>query len=106
MNSNDAVNCALMHGDLCRVNPNISLKNFEITEMFITAISKAPLTFHAKSMSLARGALYLPFDLARENYTMAVKAGLLQRSLLASARFGRTLHDLEYATLGVLARRR
>ena len=74
--------------------------------MFTTAISESPVTVHAKSMSLARVALYLPFDLARENYTMAVKAGLLKQSLLASAKFGRILHDLESATLGVLARRR
>lgn len=74
--------------------------------MFISEISAFPGTIRAKSKSLARVALYLPFDLARENYAIAVKAGLLERSLLASAKFGRILHDLECATLGVLARRR
>ena len=84
----------------------MKLVNFEINDMFISEISASPRTNRIKSKSVARLSLYLPFDLARENYAMAVKAGLLERSLLASARFGRILHDLECATLGVLARRR
>jgi hypothetical protein len=49
--------------------------------------------------------LALPFDLAREQYARAVKAGLIERSLLASANFGRTLCALEALTLGPWARR-
>jgi hypothetical protein len=48
--------------------------------------------------------LALPFDVARENYARAVRAGLIERSLLASARFGRTLNALEKLTLGPWAR--
>jgi hypothetical protein len=47
----------------------------------------------------------LPFDMARERYACAVRAGLLERSLLASARFGKTLTAMERLTLGPWARR-
>jgi hypothetical protein len=49
--------------------------------------------------------LALPFDVAREQYAKSVRAGLVERSLLASARFERTLSALETLTLGVMARR-
>jgi hypothetical protein len=52
-----------------------------------------------------RNLLTLPFDIAREQYARAVKAGLIERSLLASARFGRTLCALEALTLGPWARK-
>ena len=48
----------------------------------------------------------VPFDLARESYASAVRAGLIQRSLLGSARFGQMLNALELVTLGPWARRR
>jgi hypothetical protein len=47
----------------------------------------------------------LPFDMAREQYGMAVQMGLLQRSMLAWARFERHIDRLEKATLGPWARR-
>jgi hypothetical protein len=46
----------------------------------------------------------LPFDLVREQYAMAVKAGALPNSLLASRDVGQTLDNLEKATLGPWAR--
>jgi len=49
--------------------------------------------------------LALPFDMAREQYAKSVRAGLVERSLIASARFERTLSALEQLTLGVMARR-
>lgn len=49
--------------------------------------------------------LALPFDMAREQYAKSVRAGLVERSLIASARFERTLSALEQASLGFLARR-
>jgi hypothetical protein len=49
--------------------------------------------------------LALPFDMAREQYAKSVRAGLVERSLLASARFERTLSALEQMTLGFMARR-
>jgi hypothetical protein len=47
----------------------------------------------------------LPFDIARDQYASAVRAGLIERSMLASARFGQTLNALERLTLGPWARR-
>lgn len=49
--------------------------------------------------------LSLPFDLAREQYANAVRVGLIEQSLLASAKFERMICALESATLGPWARR-
>ena len=46
----------------------------------------------------------LPFDMAREQYAKSVRAGLVERSLIASARFERALSALEQVTLGFMAR--
>jgi hypothetical protein len=47
----------------------------------------------------------LPFDLARDNYVRAVRAGLIERSMLHSARFTRTLRMFENLALGLWARK-
>jgi len=47
----------------------------------------------------------LPFDMAREQYGMAVHLGLFQRSMLAWAKFERRMDLLEKLTLGPWARR-
>lgn len=49
--------------------------------------------------------LALPFDVMREHYARSVRAGLIQRSLLASARFEQAISAMERATLGAMARR-
>ena len=49
--------------------------------------------------------LALPFDMAREQYAKSVRAGLVERSMIASARFERALSALEQLTLGCMARR-
>ena len=49
--------------------------------------------------------LALPFDMAREQYAKSVRAGLVERSMIASARFERALSAMELFTLGVMARR-
>jgi hypothetical protein len=49
--------------------------------------------------------LALPFDVAREQYAKSVRAGLVERSLIASARFEHTISALERLTLGCMARR-
>ena len=49
--------------------------------------------------------LGLPFDLARANYARAVRLGLLESSLLKSARFERELSEIERLSLGLWARR-
>ncbi|NVO07253.1 MAG: hypothetical protein HXX19_15645 [Rhodoferax sp.] len=48
--------------------------------------------------------LALPFDMARETYAKSVRAGLVERSLIASARFEHAISALERLTLGCLAR--
>jgi len=48
--------------------------------------------------------LALQFDAMRRSYAGAVVAGLVPRSMLASARFDRWLGALEALTLGPLAR--
>ena len=51
-----------------------------------------------------KNVLGLPFDVAREHYSKAVRAGLVEKSLIASARFERTLSALEICALGPWAR--
>lgn len=47
----------------------------------------------------------MPFDALRFAYASAVRAGLVERSILASRDFERSLDRLERMTLGPLARR-
>ncbi len=54
---------------------------------------------------LARG-LVAPFDLARDVHAQAVEAGLIERSMLESAKFEHQLDVLEHLMLGPFARRR
>ena len=53
----------------------------------------------------AKALLRAPFDAMREQYAHAVQTGLIERSLLASARFERKLDAMERAALGSWARR-
>ena len=48
--------------------------------------------------------LALPFDMAREQYAKSVRAGLVERSMIASARFEHAISALEQLSLGVMAR--
>lgn len=60
---------------------------------------------HQKQASQHQKVLFsLPFDMAREQYSKAVRAGLMEKSLIASARFERALSALEVCTLGPWAR--
>lgn len=59
----------------------------------------------ASTPYLARG-LAAPFDLARDVHAHAVKAGLIERSLLENARFEHQLDALEHLVLGPFARTR
>lgn len=54
---------------------------------------------------LARG-FAAPFDLARDVHAQAVKAGLIERSMLESAKFEHQLDALEHLVLGPFARTR
>lgn len=53
---------------------------------------------------MAEAALSLPFDALRAQYASAVKAGLVERSLIAAGEFERKLRVLECSSLGPLAR--
>ncbi|MDD2917938.1 hypothetical protein [Rhodoferax sp.] len=55
-----------------------------------------------RTLSMVQG---LPFDMAREQYAKAVQMGLIQRSMLAWAKFERQIDMLEKITLGPWARR-
>ncbi len=50
-------------------------------------------------------ALGLPFDVARALHAVAVRSGLIQRSMLESRDFEETLTSLERLALGPWARR-
>jgi hypothetical protein len=63
-----------------------------------------PATF-AEMNRVASEFLALPFDMAREQYAKSVRAGLVERSIIASARFEHAVSALEQFTLGCMARR-
>lgn len=63
---------------------------------------KNTTTDFKRTLSLVQG---LPFDMAREQYAKAVQLGLIQRSMLAWAKFERRIDLLEKMTLGPWARR-
>ena len=52
----------------------------------------------------AQNMLSMPFDVAREQYSLAVQAGIIPRSMLASRDYHNCLDRMEKATLGVFAR--
>lgn len=73
----------------------------------MSSAATVPDDFRDSMVALARSGsdvMALPFDIARDQYASAVRAGLIERSLLASARFGQTLNALERLTLGPWAR--
>ncbi len=53
---------------------------------------------------IAMDVLGLPFDIARAQYARAVQLGLVERSMLASRDFARTLGAVEQLALGPWAR--
>ncbi len=53
---------------------------------------------------IAMNALGLPFDIARAQYARAVQLGLVERSMLASRDFARTLSAMEQLLPGPWAR--
>jgi hypothetical protein len=55
-----------------------------------------------RTSQLVRG---LPFDTARETYAKVIRVGLIKDSMLAQAKFARSLGALEKLTLGPWARR-
>lgn len=75
----------------------------------------APAAALASDLSMgltdaARGAFAglfaMPFDTLRAQYAGAVKAGLVERSMLAARDFERAVSAMEQLALGPLARRR
>ena len=68
------------------------LKNFDAA--FVTEVMRK-ITF---------GVLAQPFDMARSLYAWNVRVGLIEHSLLGSARFGRDMNSLEKTAVGPWAR--
>jgi len=62
------------------------------------------MSLTAQFKQTASHILGLPFDLARVNYAQAVRLGLIEHSLIKSARFAQKLHLLEERPLGSWAR--
>jgi len=60
----------------------------------------------ALALNATQACLAAPFDAMRSHYASSVAAGLVPRSLLASARLERALDSLEKLCLGPLARQR
>ncbi len=58
----------------------------------------------ARMARVGREFLALPFDMAREQYAKSVRAGLVERSMIASARVEHTISAMEQLTLGCMAR--
>jgi hypothetical protein len=58
----------------------------------------------SEATGLAMDILGLPFDMARAQYARAVQVGLIERSMLASRDFSRTLAAMEQLALGPWAR--
>jgi hypothetical protein len=61
--------------------------------------------FVSAATGLTMDIMGLPFDLTRAHYARAVQLGLIERSMLASRDFSRTIGALEQLTLGAWARR-
>jgi hypothetical protein len=59
----------------------------------------------ALTWKLGKAWAAVPFDALRAQYAEAVRCGMLERSMLASRDFERTVHALERLSLGPLARR-
>lgn len=81
------------------------LRSAETSEFAFDAI---PAPVIAKSVTDAAGItmnlLGLPFDIARAQYARAVQVGLIERSMLGSRDFSRTMQALEQLALGPWAR--
>lgn len=58
----------------------------------------------ADTTKITMNLLGLPFDIVRAQYARAVQLGLIERSMLASRDFSRTVGALEQLTLGPWAR--
>ena len=74
-------------------------------------VSAAPAPWLALSdcwigsaQAVSRQVLHWPFDALRDQYATAVRAGLIERSLIASSQFERKTAALEKALLGSYAR--
>lgn len=96
----------LAHSAEPRVNPRIPSIAFLGLEMFFTSSANYSGAALSSARKQLQTVLCLPFDFVRMNYSVAVRVGLIERSMLASASFGRWLNTLEGIALGPLARRR
>jgi hypothetical protein len=73
----------------------------DITMPYKDSLTRAREDFQRTTRMVQR----LPFDMARDQYGLAVQLGVFKRSLLAWAKFERQLDFAEKALLGPWARR-
>jgi hypothetical protein len=82
----------------------VALKSASVRPAFETSGSADVATHVSAAAGLAMDILGLPFDMARAQYARAVQVGLIERSMLASRDFSRTVGAMEQLTLGPWAR--
>lgn len=68
-------------------------------------VAVSPTSDLAPYVRVTKDLLRMPFDVMREQYASAVRAGVIERSLLGAARFERKVASLEQTVLGSWARR-
>ena len=73
--------------------------------MFPSLAELPAIKAYATLRQAGQDVLAMPFDMARASYVQAVRAGLIERSMLASRDFERTVAAMETITLGPLARK-
>lgn len=73
----------------------------EQSKMYLQSVLEAAAVIERATAPL----LALPFDTARELYSVTVHIGFIERLMLAWTKFERTLDALEKLTLGPWARR-
>lgn len=72
--------------------------------MCVASLIDASATVLLTAKTNLQATLCFPFDMARQSYAMTVRAGLIEASMLRSAKLGRLLSQMESIALGPLAR--
>ncbi|MDD2728442.1 hypothetical protein [Malikia sp.] len=75
-----------------------------LQQPFADAIHPAFTQAFSQATELTRRPMAVPFEAARQQYSLAVRAGLQPNSMLAYRDHFKTLDQLEKATLGPFAR--
>ncbi len=82
----------------------VALKSAAVQTAIETCATADVAKHVSEATGLAMDILGLPFDVVRAQYARAVQVGLIERSMLASRDFSRTLAAMEQLALGPWAR--